>query len=621
MIERDIMFEESLSDVWDERDCGVSEVLLDERPLTHVGLAVMSVGLVVVGQLIFLNIGKRDFYAPRAEANLGYAERVPAPRGVITDRFGTVIAENRAVFSALLDIREFLKQKELQTQTLGAIARILAIPSEEVWRMVRERDLERSADPLVLESDITHAELVAIREMGLPTLRVADAFLRTYPEGPVFSALLGYVGLVTRSDLMENDELTGRDVVGKTGIERQYDALLRGVPGKHVTLRDANGNVLGEQDEQAPAIGKTLALTIDAEFQKYFYARFAQALHDLGRTSGAGLAINPRNGEVLALASFPSFDNNVFVGAGKNAERSALLVDEKRPLFNRAVGGEYNPGSTIKPLVGVAALAENVISPGRTVFSPGYLDIPNPYDPSNPTRFDDWRYQGDVNLADAIAQSSNVYFYTVGGGANSVKGLGIERLTNWWKKFGLGAPTGIDMPGEADGFLPGIEWKEKAAARPWFLGDTYNASIGQGDLVVTPLQLLSYIGAIANGGNVYAPHVGSTAPTRVTADLTAYLPQIQEVQFGMRKTVTGALGTAHLMNDLPFEVSAKTGSAQVKNNREENAFFVGYAPSDDPQIAILVLVENSKQGSLNAVPIAKDAFAWYYARRMREKAE
>ncbi|MFH1246354.1 MAG: penicillin-binding transpeptidase domain-containing protein, partial [Candidatus Liptonbacteria bacterium] len=302
---------------------------------------------------------------------------------------------------------------------------------------------------------------------------------------------------------------------------------------------------------------------------------------------------------------------------GQGNARSALLNDPNRPLFDRMVSGEYNPGSTIKPLVGVAALTENIVTPDFSVFSPGYLDVQNPYNPSNPSRFLDWRYQGYINLYSALAQSSNVYFYTVGGGANGVKGLGLDRLHSWWEKFGLGKLTGIDLPREGDGFLPTAEWKQRASGRPWLLGDTYNVSIGQGDLSVTPLQLLSYIGAIANGGKILMPHVGSTVEGKVNEDLTSLLPQITEVQKGMRATVTNRLGTAYTLNNLSFQVSAKTGSAQVKNNTEENAFFVGYAPSDNPQIAILVLVENSKAGSLNAVPIAKDVLNWYYEHRLK----
>jgi penicillin-binding protein 2 len=274
---------------------------------------------------------------------------------------------------------------------------------------------------------------------------------------------------------------------------------------------------------------------------------------------------------------------------------------------------------------------EGVVQPPREVFSPGYLDVPNPYDAENPTRFVDWRYQGNVNLYSAIAQSSNVYFYIVGGGSPQrdpqlgpewdtnfgVKGLGISKLHAWWEKFRLGEPTGIDLPGEAKGFLPTPEWKEKRTGRSWLLGDSYNVSIGQGDLSVTPIALVNYVATIANNGVMHQPAVNKAkAPGNVIADLSAYAAEIKEVQNAMRFAVTSPEGTARLLNTLPLPTAGKTGSAQVFNNTQENAFFVGYGPVGDPQIAILILVENSKEGSLNAVPIANEVLYWYYMNRV-----
>lgn len=619
MKKQEIAFEESLADAWE--DCGrdVAEVSLDEKPLFQVGVAMTILGAIIMIQIFYLNIIRDGFYGPRAEANMGHEETIPAPRGIITDRFGISIAENRAVFSALLDVRTFLKHKEYQEDTLKTITRIFGISNDEIWNLIEAYDLERSADPIVLAADIAPAEVVSVREAKLPTLKTADTFARTYPQGEIFSSILGFVGLPNKQDLKDDASLTGREQIGKTGLESYYDSSLRGLSGMRINLRDARGEALGDQEKRVSRIGETLKLSVDAEFQEYFYSRFKRGLEDLGRTTGVGIAINPKNGEILSLFSFPSYDNNAFVVWDRSDERSVLLNDSSKPLFNRAVGGVYSPGSTIKPLVGVAALAEGVVSAETSVFSPGYLDVPNPYDPSNPTRFEDWRYQGDVNLSAALAQSSNVYFYTVGGGANGIKGLGIERLKKWWGKFLLDKKTGIDLPGESVGFLPSAEWKEKVTGVPWFLGDTYNVSIGQGDLQITPIQLLNYIGAVANGGIFYKPRLKIENNVEVLSSISDEADIfIEKVREGMRATVSMPLGTAYTMNDLSFAVSGKTGSAQIKNNMEENAFFVGYAPSEDPEIAILVLVENAKAGSLNAVPIAKDALNWYYEHRIKK---
>jgi penicillin-binding protein 2 len=235
-----------------------------------------------------------------------------------------------------------------------------------------------------------------------------------------------------------------------------------------------------------------------------------------------------------------------------------------------------------------------------------------------------------VDLTSAIAQSSDVYFYVTVGGSPpvstpllndpsdyGVKGLGINRLFMWWQTFGLGKPTGIDMPNEAAGFLPTPDWKEKKIGTPWLLGDTYNVSIGQGDLLLGPLQLINYLNAIANGGKLYRPFLNAASTPVITKDISYLLPQIEEVRKGMRKAVASPKGTAYQLNDLPMPVCAKTGSAQVKNNAQENALFIGYAPCDNPKIAILILIENSKEGSLNAVPVARDVFNWYYINRFK----
>lgn len=236
-------------------------------------------------------------------------------------------------------------------------------------------------------------------------------------------------------------------------------------------------------------------------------------------------------------------------------------------------------------------------------------------------------------MASALAQSSDVYFYIVGGGSPAmstpplndqsdygISGLGISRLHNWWQTFALGKTTGIDLPNEGAGFLPTPDWKQSKLGTPWLLGDTYNVSIGQGDLLLTPLQLLDYIDAIANGGTIWRPFLNASSTPQAIADLTGLLPQIQEVRQGMRETVTSPLGTAYTMDDLPFPVCAKTGSAQVQDNTQENALFVGYAPCDHPQIAVLILIENSLQGSLNAVPIAKQVMNWYYQNRIQNNS-
>lgn len=620
-------FEETIYDDW-SRDLEVAESPLSHRSLLFLGAVVFIVGAVVAFRILFLGLGTEGFYKARAEANLNQIKKLPAPRGQIVDRRGEVLAEDEPIFYVFLKVREFLRNVRYQAETIAFVKEVLGVEEEEVWKRIDENNSGVVSDAIVLGSNLDEKKLIEIESFNLPTLEVAAGFGRSYIEGEIFSSVIGYTGLVDAYDLKRYPELGGSDFVGKTGVEVYYDDYLRGQSGELVRVRDASGGVLEEKKEKEPQIGQSIKLTLDADLQRYFYKRLLLGLRSLGRSVGVGVAIDPRTGEVLALVNIPGFDNNVF-SEGTKEERERLLNAPNEPLFNRAVGGFYSPGSTIKPLVAVAALEEGIITPERNIFSPGYLDVPNPYDPDKNSRFLDWRYQGYVDLKAAIAQSSNVYFYLVGGGSPStvmsnrgitddgIYGLGIERLRSWWEKFGLGKVLGIDLPGEGRGFLPDPQYKEKKTGTPWLLGDTYNVSIGQGDLLVTPIQLLSYIEAIGNGGRVYRPYVAvDLQEPKVVKDLSSYLGSILEVRRGMVAAVESEEGTANSLSLIPVSIAGKTGSAQVKGNSQENAFFVGYAPAENPEIAILVLVENSREGSLNAVPIAGDVFRWYYENRL-----
>jgi penicillin-binding protein 2 len=614
----DVPFEESLNDDW-SRDLSMVEVPLGNRPLFYLGIAIAAIAIAVFGQIFYLNVIRGGYYSARAEGNVAQSRETPAPRGIIYDRQGSALVDNKATFTATLDARAFLSNQAMQTTTLNAIQSILGMAPEQVWDMLNQSEAQEFATPVVLNEDLSQPQLVNLQALQLNTIKIQNDFERNYIKGPVFSSVIGYTGRVSKADLEKNSKLTSQDFVGKAGVEQFYNEVLDGQPGVKIEFRNAQGKILREEEQSSPEVGTPLHLTLDGGLQSYLYTRLKSGLVSLGRQVGVGLVMNPKTGEILSLVNFPGFDNNVFSHpASSTAEIQRLLTSTDRPLFDRIVSGFYNPGSTIKPLDGVAALKDGVISPDRQIFSPGYIMVPNPYNSSTPTKYLDWRYQGNVNLASALAQSSDVYFYVVGGGSPSmttpplndasdygVGGLGISRLNDWWKMFGLGKVTGVDLPNEAAGFLPTPQWKEQKEKTPWLLGDTYNVSIGQGNLLLTPLQLLDYINAIANGGTIYRPYLNASSSPQTIADLTSLLPQIQEVQKGMRLTVASPQGTAFTLNNLPMQVCAKTGSAQVQNNTQENALFVGYAPCNDPKIAILILIENSKEGSLNAVPIAK----------------
>ncbi len=612
-----VSLDEFISDEW-AAGLGVREVPITNRVLVLFGACVFLVGAAISFRILQLSFFTDRAYARQAEANLAQNRELPPPRGLIYDRFGKRLAANKESFMVFLNAGEFLRRKDLREKTVGAITGVIGMPENELSARLSETNIERTGERVLLSSGITSKQVIALRDLDLPTLAVEEGFARAYEDGLVFSSVVGYTGLVGPADIKSDSTLGAQAIVGRSGLEYVYDALLRGRPGSVSQVRNAKGMPLGEPEIRPPEIGASITLTIDADFSRYFAKRFREGLAALGKTTGVGIAINPQTGEVLALLNFPGFDNSIFSEQGRSDERKALLSSSLKPLFNRAVSGMYNPGSTIKPLVAVAALAENVIAPERQIFSPGYLDVPNPYDPEKPTRYLDWRNQGWINTETAIAKSSNVYFYTVGGGHGDIAGLGISRLHAWWQKFGLGLPTGIDLPFEAEGRLPSVQAKELATGEPWRLGDTYNVSIGQGDLLLTPIQLLNYVSAIANKGKMYRPFIASglRAP-EVIADLSGAASEMQEVAKGMIATTKHPEGTAYSLRNLPFTVAAKTGTAQVVSKTQENALFVGYAPAENPQIAILVLIENSREGSVNTIPIAKDVLNWYYWNRIK----
>ncbi len=628
--ERDLSFEESLGEEW-SRELDIREVSIGSKPLFLIGAFAIFIAFAFVSRIVYLNFWRGGFYEARSEANQAQIERISAPRGQIFDREGKILAENHAVFIAELDAKEFLKNKDLQEKTLKAAETILYLPSDEVWNLVKESSDSDYLTPVILGGDLSQSQLVDLESLSLPTIIIRREFERNYAGNGIFSSVVGYIGRVNQEDLQNNPNFNGEDFLGRGGVELFYDDTLRGKFGTIERKRDAKGNILSAGVKEEPKNGGDIKLTVDGAFQEYFYQRMREGLISLGRRIGVGLAIDPRNGEVLAMINFPGYDNNLLSGTGRNEEKNSVLTSSERPLFNRAISGAYTPGSTIKPLVGIAVLKEGVMNSTRKIFSPGYLDIPNPYDPEAYSRYGDWRYQGIVDLSSAIAQSSNVYFYIAGGGAPKgvdpqilagggyVSGLGINRLNSWWQKFLLGKKTGIDLPGETEGFLPTPQWKEEKTGKPWLLGDTYNVSIGQGDLLLTPVQLLNYISSVANGGKIYEPSVNlNREHPKLLTDLSYLLPEIKEVRKGMEEAVTSQLGTAHLLSGLGFRAAAKTGTSEVRSKKGENAFFVGYAPAENPQVAILILVENSLEGSLNTVPIAKDVLDWYYWNRVRK---
>ena len=406
--------------------------------------------------------------------------------------------------------------------------------------------------------------------------------------------------------------------MGRLGIESHYEHELRGTHGQ--LSFDAS-----EAITTTSAVGgSNLVLSIDDEAQQSLYGALNDILRESGLSQAAGIVQDPRDGSVIAMVSFPTYDNNIFNSSPLSQAQYDTLFDSRtRPLFNRVISGRYNPGSTIKPYIGMTALQERIVSADQVVNQDCVsISVPNPQHPDDPYVFKNWRSDtGPFNLYRAIADSCNVYFYTVGGGYGPLYGLGIERIAKYLHLGFADRELGIDIPGEVAGFLPTPDWKYATQKEPWYQGDTYNTSIGQGDLVVTPLWINAYVSAIANGGTIWKPKlalrtVDDAIKTKEVFEATplGQLPfsasVIRTMQDAMEQTVTS--GTAKMLGNLPVSVAAKTGTAEVVKGQRINSLLTLYAPADNPEIALTILVEGSASNQGYALRAAYAFLSWYF---------
>ena len=540
---------------------------------------------------------------------------MPPPRGIIFDKFNKPLVKNVPSFDLLVVSRD-LKSGSVDSD-IEKVAKALGVPFDSFRDEIMENAKNNAM--FFVASNLGKEEALAIKYYELPGFYVVSNIKREYIDGNKFSQIVGYVGKVNKEDLAD-DYYFPTDTIGRLGLEASYENLLR---GKHRNIffeKDASGNSTRE-----PIIGNSLISNIDLSLQKKLYDEVFEILRESGLSRAAAVIQNPQNGAVMAMVSFPSFDSNIFNSKLSNDDFKKLFENRSKPLFNRIISGLYNPGSTIKPFIGMAALEEKIVTPQDTIRDCVSISVPNPADQGNPYVFKNWRVElGLFNLKKAIANSCNVYFFTVAGGHDKVKGLGAEKIVNYLKSAFTDSSLGIDMPGEDHGFVPTPDWKLQERGENWYLGDTYNISIGQGDLLVTPLWLNGYISAIANGGTFYKPRVADkilddnkNILDRFFSEELGRLPfkqeVIDEVRNDMKETVVS--GTAQLLKDLPVEVGAKTGTAEVAKGKSINSLFTAFAPFNNPELSITVLVEGSASNQGFAIRIAHNVLKWYFERQ------
>lgn len=582
----------------------------------------------------WLQIVKGDEYFSQAEGNRIRITRIEPKRGVIYDRNMKALVRNKANFMLYLVPIDLPEDENELDSVLDVICEVYpGFDKEEIVNSIKSvsRYSLEAYQPLFVEDNIPYEQamllhLVADRLPGvIISNRTRREYLKYYIEDSSVkdwqntdSHLIGYTGKINDQELKSfGDEYLPIDYIGKMGVEFFWENELKGQSGNKQIEVDALGKekkILGQSD---PQDGNNLRLSLDIIQQLKLEEILISNLRKINKSKAMAIVMNPQNGEILAMVSLPSFDNNAFARGITVDEYEALITHEDKPLFNRAVSGEYPSGSTIKPVIAVSALEEGVVSEHTSFLSTGGLSIGQWY-------FPDWRAggHGRTNVRSAIANSVNTYFYYIGGGYEDFRGLGVDKIVEYGELFGLGAQTGIDLAGEKSGFLPTREWKENERGERWYIGDTYHLAIGQGDLLVTPLQVAVFTSVFASRGKLFRPHLVKeildsddlllrSVETDPVRDNFLDNYNVHVVREGMRDTVR--YGSARSMQVVGAEVAGKTGTAQWSSKHDNHAWFTGFAPFDDPELTITVLVEQGGEGSSVAVPIAREYLQWYFS--------
>ena len=587
--------------------------------------------LLLAGQLWSVQIANHSQYQRRAEVNRVRLVSEKALRGVIYDRAGRQVARNVAGWTLAIRPADLPREAEARSEVLTRLGRVFELDPQEIGKLV-DAARDDPFTPARIKSPIPRDLALIIEEQldRFPGVVIQHTPIRQYPEGAFLGKILGYTGPIPAASFQTRLEqgYERDDTLGISGVELTFEDALRGMRGRRQVEVDALGretNVLAVLQATAP--GGNVVLTIDSALQRRAAELLAGGMAKARSNQGAIVALDPRNGDVLAMVSLPDYDNNLFAGGISSADFRRLNEDRWTPLVNHAIGGLYPPGSTFKMVTAAAALQERVVTPQTRINCPASVTV-------NGRVFRNWNPlgQGMLTVRQSIAQSCDIYFYEASGGNpySGFKGLGIQRLADYARQFGFGERTGIRLTGEERGLVPTEEWKREVKKEPWFIGDNYNVGIGQGDLLVTPLQLANMTAAIANGGTLYRPRIASAVRDASGAEVAAFPPEVIRklpvspehmalIQAGMRDVVFAPEGTAyHALKQPTFSMAGKTGTAEfygpidARGNLPTHALFVAYAPFEAPQIAVAVIVHHGGEGSETAAPIAAELLKAYF---------
>ncbi|KRW83521.1 penicillin-binding protein 2 [Marinobacter sp. P4B1] len=607
---------------WGEfKDTVAERRLFQRRAMVMLVLVMLALGG-LLARMYQLQIVEHEIYTTLSDKNRVQVQSVPPPRGLVYDRNNLLLAENRPVFSLTL-VPERIGSMD---ETLARLTEILSISDEDIERFQRRlNEPRRPFQEIPLSYDLNEEEIarMAVHRHRFPGVEVKAELVRYYPHSELTAHALGYVGRINRNELQRIDPVNyaGTNYIGKSGVERFYEKVLHGKVGYQHVETNARGRILRVLERENPVPGEDLQLHLDLRLQR--------KAHELleGRR-GAIIAIEPATGGILALASVPGFDANKFVTGISVKDYRDLSESIDKPLFNRALRGQYPPGSTIKPMMAVAALDSGVTTRERTIWDPGYFQLKE-----SGRRYRDWKRTGHgwVDLMDSVAESCDVYFYQIG------VEMGVDVMYDYLSRFGFGEDATLDVAGALSGLLPSRDWKRAVRSEPWYPGDSVNMSIGQGFFLATPLQLATATALIANRGEWVEPRllkdIRGDRPVEEFLPASTHKPldlknpddweyvvdTMEEVMHGTRGTARGAARGAS------YRMAGKTGTAQVfslgedeeydaeeiRERLRDHALFVGFAPTDDPKIAVAIIVENGGGGSSVAAPVARGLFdAW-----------
>lgn len=584
------------------------------------GLLVFAAIFLVIWRMTQLQVVDHEHFTTLSQENRVKVLPLPPTRGLIYDRRGILLAQNRPAYS--LEITP--EQVDDLEATIDELGRIIPISEEDQERFWELRKRKRRFDSVPIRVNLSPEETAqfSVHRHRFAGVEIKAQLLRHYPFADKTTHVLGYVGRISQRDLEQIDasNYAGTSHIGKIGVEKTYESALHGEVGLERVEVNAAGRRVRTLTQAPPKPGVDIHLHIDIELQDV-------ATRAFGDNNGAAVAINPKNGGVLAFISQPGYDPNAFVEGISSKNYKALQQNDSRPLYNRALRGQYPPGSTVKPFMGLAGLELDAIQFDSSTYCPGFYQLPG-----NSHRYRDWKKggHGTMDIESAIVQSCDVFFYKL------AHDLGVDRLNGYLSHFGFGDQTDIDLTGESGGLLPSREWKRRARRQPWYPGETLIMGIGQGYFLTTPLQLAAATAAIANNGTFFAPRVVDYLRSRDNGEINPIPARGQpvpidhaehwnDVRKAMVEVVEGRRGTAKRIRSEQYRIAGKTGTAQVftiaqdeeydeeglDKKLKDHALFIAYAPVDDPQIAVAVVVENGGSGGAVAAPIARQIMDAY----------